>query len=72
MGYQDYLDSKNLKLYLEEISKIPPITGEEERELAERLKRGDPEAVKRLVEGNLRFVVSYVKNTREWAWVCLI
>jgi hypothetical protein len=27
----DYLDSKNLKLYLEEISKIPPITEEEEK-----------------------------------------
>ncbi|HOE14210.1 MAG TPA: RNA polymerase sigma factor RpoD/SigA [Candidatus Saccharicenans sp.] len=62
MNYQDHLDSRNLKLYLEEISKIPPITDEEEKELAERLKKGDPEAIKRLIEGNLRFVVSYVKK----------
>lgn len=62
MSYQDYLDSRNLKLYLEEISKIPPIMEEEEKELAERLKKGDPEAVRRLIEGNLRFVVSYVKK----------
>lgn len=62
MNYQDYLESRNLKLYFEEISKIPPITEEEEKELAERLKKGDPEAIKRLIEGNLRFVVSYVKK----------
>ena len=62
MNYQDHLDSRNLKLYLEEISKIPPITETEEKELAERLKKGDPEAIKRLIEGNLRFVVSYVKK----------
>jgi len=62
MKYQDYLESRNLKLYLEEVSKIPPITEEEEKQLADRIKKGDPEAIKRLVEGNLRFVVSYVKK----------
>jgi RNA polymerase primary sigma factor len=62
MAFEDYLESRNLKLYLEEISKIPPITEEEEKELARRIKKGDPEAIKRLVEGNLRFVVSYVKK----------
>lgn len=62
MKYQDFLESRNLKLYLEEISKIPPITEEEEKELGRRIKQGDPEAARRLVEGNLRFVVSYVKR----------
>ncbi|MDH7493995.1 MAG: RNA polymerase sigma factor RpoD/SigA [Candidatus Saccharicenans sp.] len=62
MKYQDYLESRNIKLYLEEISKIPPITEEEEKELGRKIKQGDPEAIKRLVEGNLRFVVSYVKK----------
>jgi RNA polymerase primary sigma factor len=62
MSYLDHLESRNLKLYLEEISKIPPITEEEEKQLAERIKKGDPEAIKRLIEGNLRFVVSYVKK----------
>lgn len=62
MKYQDYLESRNLKLYLEEISKIPPIGEEEEKQLGRRLKKGDREALRRLVEGNLRFVVSYVKR----------
>jgi RNA polymerase primary sigma factor len=62
MKYQDYLESKNLKLYLEEISKIPAVTEEEEKRLADRLKKADPEAINRLIEGNLRFVVSYVKK----------
>jgi RNA polymerase primary sigma factor len=62
MNYQDYLGSKNLKLYLEEISKIPPITEEEEKQQAEKLKKRDPAAIRRLIEGNLRFVVSYVKK----------
>lgn len=62
MKYQDYLESRNIKLYLEEISKIPSITEDEEKELGERLKKGDPEALRRLIEGNLRFVVSYVKR----------
>ncbi|HAR35633.1 MAG TPA: hypothetical protein DCR87_01760 [Acidobacteria bacterium] len=62
MKYLDYLESRNIKLYLEEISKIPPITEEEEKQLGQKIKQGDPEAIKRLVEGNLRFVVSYVKK----------
>ncbi|MGB9863605.1 MAG: sigma-70 family RNA polymerase sigma factor [Candidatus Saccharicenans sp.] len=62
MSYLDHLESRNLKLYLEEISKIPPITEEEEKRLAEKIKKGDPQAIKRLIEGNLRFVVSYVKK----------
>ncbi|MGQ9801017.1 MAG: sigma-70 family RNA polymerase sigma factor [Candidatus Saccharicenans sp.] len=62
MKYQDFLESRNIKLYLEEISKIPPITEEEERLLGQKIKEGDPEALRRLVEGNLRFVVSYVKR----------
>ncbi len=62
MKYQDYLESKNLRLYLDEISKIPPLDEEEEKQLAEKLKKGDPEAINRLIEGNLRFVVSYVKK----------
>ena len=52
----------SLKLYLRELSKIPPITEEEEKELRERIKKGDKEALKRLVEGNLRFVVNYAKR----------
>ncbi len=52
----------SLKLYLRELSKIPPITEEEEKQLRERIKKGDKEALKRLIEGNLRFVVNYAKR----------
>ncbi len=52
----------SLRLYLRELSKIPPITEEEEKQLRERIKKGDKEALKRLIEGNLRFVVNYAKR----------
>ena len=58
----DYLDSKNLKLYLDQISRFPVLSQEEERELGERVQKGDREALRRLIEANLRFVVSYVKK----------
>jgi RNA polymerase primary sigma factor len=58
-------DSDALKAYLRAISRIPRLTPEEERELARRVKTdGDEAALRRLVEGNLRFVVSYVKRYR--------
>jgi len=53
-----------LSLYLKEISKIPPITPEEEKKLGKRIKKGDKKALKRLIEGNLRFVVSFAKKYR--------
>ena len=48
--------------YLRDISSISMITPEEETELAERIKTGDEEALQRLVEANLRFVVSVAKQ----------
>ncbi|NPB05980.1 MAG: RNA polymerase sigma factor RpoD/SigA [Aquificae bacterium] len=48
--------------YLKKISKIPLLTPEEEKELARRAKQGDEEALKKLVESNLRFVVSVAKQ----------
>jgi RNA polymerase primary sigma factor len=54
-----------LQAYLRGISKLPRLTVEEERELGRRIKQdGDEAALRRLVEGNLRFVVSYVKRYR--------
>jgi len=58
-------DSDALKAYLRAISRIPRLTPDEERELARRVKTdGDEAALRRLVEGNLRFVVSYAKRYR--------
>ncbi|MEA2005696.1 MAG: RNA polymerase sigma factor RpoD/SigA [Acidobacteriota bacterium] len=62
--YKNSLDSRNLKLYLQQISKFPTLTLEEEKELGRRIRNGDKEAQKKIIESNLRFVVSYVKKYR--------
>jgi RNA polymerase primary sigma factor len=62
MAYLDELESKNLRLYLEQISKFPVFTEDEEKVLGEAIRRGDEEAQEKLVKANLRFVVSYVKK----------
>lgn len=48
--------------YLRDISRLPMLAVGEEVELARRKNNGDKEALKRLVEGNLRFVVSVAKK----------
>jgi len=60
--YKDSLDSRNLKLYLRQISKFPQLTQDQEKDLGQRIQEGDKEALKKMVESNLRFVVSYVKK----------
>ena len=56
--------SESLKKYLKEISRLTRITAEEEKVLGRRVRKGDKKALKRLVEANLRFVVSYAKRYR--------
>lgn len=56
--------SESLKKYLKEISRLPRITPEEERTLGARIAHGDTQALRKLVEANLRFVVSYAKRYR--------
>lgn len=51
-----------VRQYLKEIGRIPLLDSEEERELAERMANGDEEAQMRLVESNLRLVVSIAKR----------
>jgi RNA polymerase primary sigma factor len=56
-----------LHAYLRAIAKLPRATPDEERALARRIQASggaDEEAVQRLVESNLRFVVSYAKRYR--------
>lgn len=62
MEYQNYLESRNLRLYLEQISKFPMYSEHEEKHLGERIHEGDKESLEKLIEANLRFVVSYVKK----------
>jgi RNA polymerase primary sigma factor len=64
MDYRDFLDSKNLKNYLDQISKFPALTEEDEKELGEKIRKGDEEALQTLIQSNLKFVVSYVKKYR--------
>lgn len=62
MPYRDFAESRNLRRYLEQIGRFPRLDEAEERTLAERIHAGDRDALQRLIEGNLRFVVSYVKK----------
>jgi RNA polymerase primary sigma factor len=56
--------SESLKKYLKEISRLPRVTAAEERQLGARIQKGDGKALRKLVEANLRFVVSYAKRYR--------
>ena len=51
-----------VRMYLKEIGKVPLLTAEEEVELAKRMAEGDEEAKRKLVEANLRLVVSIAKR----------
>ena len=59
---RSYLDFKNLRTYLSQIAKYPILTQDEEKKLGKRIQKGDKEALKKLIEANLRFVVSYMKK----------
>ena len=55
-------ESASLDKYLQEIGKEDLITVEEEVELAQRIKKGDQEALEKLTKANLRFVVLVAKQ----------
>src|ERR687891_183196 len=51
-----------LQLFMNEIGRYPLLTKEEEVELAKRVERGDAEAKERMINSNLRLVVSIAKR----------
>ena len=51
-----------LQLFLRDVRRHPLLTAEEEVELAKRIERGDLEAKERMVNSNLRLVVSLAKK----------
>ena len=51
-----------VRMYLKEIGRVPLLSAEEEKDLAERMSQGDEEAKNKLVEANLRLVVSISKR----------
>ncbi|MBR2803082.1 RNA polymerase sigma factor RpoD [Candidatus Saccharibacteria bacterium] len=58
----DAFADDSVRLYLREIGKIPLLTPEEEAELAQRIVKGDKKAKKKMVESNMRLVVSIAKR----------
>ena len=55
-------ESASLEKYLQEIGHEPLLSAEEEVELAQRIHKGDRDALERLTKANLRFVVSVAKQ----------
>src|SRR6476659_2064178 len=53
-----------LDLYLAQIGRTPLLTKHEEQQLAQRIEAGDEAAKRRMVEANLRLVVSIAKKYR--------
>ena len=55
-------DTQSLDKYLHEIGKVDLLTADEEVDLARRIKKGDMDALTKLIKANLRFVVSVSKQ----------
>ncbi len=64
LNSESYIDEDKdvLSIYLKEINRIPMISHEEEYELALKAKQGDKRAREKLINANLRFVVTVAKK----------
>ncbi|MBI2640361.1 MAG: sigma-70 family RNA polymerase sigma factor [Candidatus Sungbacteria bacterium] len=58
----EQMSQDSVQMYLREIGRIALLTGDEEKELAKRIEKGDEEARKKLTQANLRLVVSIAKR----------
>src|ERR1700751_478669 len=58
------MTTDSLQLFLKDIGKVRLLTAAEEVDLAKRIERGDLDAKQKMVESNLRPVVSIAKNYR--------
>ena len=56
------LSADSIQMYLKEIGKVPLLSSAEEVELSKRKEKGEREAERRLIEANLRLVVSIAKK----------
>jgi RNA polymerase primary sigma factor len=56
------ISEDSIQMYLREIGKVPLLKADEEISLAKRKSKGDKEAEKRIIEANLRLVVSIAKK----------
>lgn len=62
LEHEGILIDDPVRMYLKEIGRVPLLNSEEEKELAERMANGDDDAKMKLVEANLRLVVSIAKR----------
>ena len=58
----DQLSQDSVQMYLREIGRIALLSGDEEKDLAKRIEKGDEDARKKLTQANLRLVVSIAKR----------
>jgi RNA polymerase primary sigma factor len=58
------MTTDSLQLFLKDLGKVRLLTAQEEVDLAKRIERGDFDAKQKMVESNLRLVVSIAKNYR--------
>ena len=58
------ITTDSLQLLLKDVGKVRLLTAQEEVELAKRIERGELEAKQKMVESNLRLVISIAKNYR--------
>jgi len=55
-------EENSVNLYLQEVNKYPMVSAEEEVKLAMKIRNGDEMAIRKLIEANLRFVISVAKQ----------
>lgn len=60
--YLDDIGDDSVRMYLREIGKIPLLSSQEEKELAQRVVEGDKKAKDKMAEANMRLVVSIAKR----------
>ena len=57
-------EQSTMGLYLRDLGKVPRLSAEEEQACARLAAQGDPQARRRLIQANLRFVVLVAKQYR--------
>lgn len=55
-------DNEIFRIYLKEVSRYPLLNADEEKELAYKIRSGDKRAIDKLINSNLRFVISVAKQ----------
>ena len=62
VGKPDHTTEEDVRQFMEEVRSVPRLTMEEERELARRCAEGDEDAIRTMVNANLRLVVSVARE----------